>query len=1306
MAAHAINGRTTYQAKIVKPDGYALEATSVNFRFTVLDPSGSCIIYVEDYTAINMANTGGLISFSLGSGVRSFPSSGTTFAAAFDNSTTSMACQTSGAYNPLPTDNRKVVMQFHDGGGWQTLPAMAVNAVPYAMYATKSQDSQKLNNKADTAFVEYSTLAGLGCAADQAIKFNGASFSCITVGSSGGGGITGVSTSGTVLTTGGTASAPVISITAASMSADGYLTSVDYAEFKAKLGASQTQIVNTLGFAPVSGAAVSSQISTALDSAATSSNTVNTIVKRDSSGNFIANDIFANSAKVNYVDIYKPSTNFSVRLQAPTSLAANYNLVLPNDDGTTGQILSTDGSGNLTWINSSTGSVTNVSATAPLSSTGGSTPTISITPATSTTSGYLSNTDFSTFNNKQNQSAELDAISATAALGILQRTGAATYSALGLSSDMVVSGSALALSATGVSAGTYTKVTVDVKGRVTSGAQLASSDVTTALGYTPVSASASSQWNTSGTTINYVAGNVGIGTTSPVTKLEVSGTIKATSFQGNGSALTGISVTPAGSSGQLQFNNGGVLGATAAITAHATNPAMTISGNSPYVILDSDSTAFPSAGLQLKTNNLSRWQLHKFGAETGGGAGSDLGFHPGNDGGGFIGSTPTYIFKRASAGFSIGTTATPINGMDVNGNVAIGSYAGVNTAPTGGLIVAGNVGIGTTNPGYKLEVSGSVYALGEIKSQGGLSDGQFGLSGNGTGTLVLRSTNATAPHIQFIENSSGNRGQIGFPAGSSDFVVKLGGANFSAGTERFRVANSGNVGIGTTAPITKLEVSGGVRIGMESAVCAVSYAGTLRYNSGNVEFCNGSSWAAFGVSSSGLTSLNGSTSQTQTFANGSTGNAPAFVTANGVHTLNIPLASAGSVTAGLLSNADYVSFSNKITSSAASIAQVLGYVPASATGTLAAARLPAFFGDVTSVSGSAALTVAKIQSYSVSSTAPTSGQVLTFNSSSNSWAPAAPAASSQWNTSGTTINYIAGNVGIGTDAPTAKLDVSGTIRISGGSPGLGKVLISDATGLASWSSSISGTMMSTNNLSDLASATVARTNLGLGALATLGFIDLSTSFASGTLAVARMPAFVGDVTSSAASNTLILANSGVTASTYAKVTVDAKGRVTSGSALTLSDVTTGLGYTPANSATTVSSQWATSGTNISFISGNVGIGAVVSGTASKLKVTGTIAGNTNVISSGGAVNLALSNTHVLQSVGSSTIALSNLENGAAYTLIVTDATSRQYTFTGCTSYFGTANAVTTTSTRTIYGITTIYNSGVWECYVSWSTGFQ
>lgn len=53
-----------------------------------------------------------------------------------------------------------------------------------------------------------------------------------------------------------------------------------------------------------------------------------------------------------------------------------------------------------------------------------------------------------------------------------------------------------------------------------------------------------------------------------------------------------------------------------------------------------------------------------------------------------------------------------------------------------------------------------------------------------------------------------------------------------------------------------------------------------------------------------------------------------------------------------------------------------------------------------------------------------------------------------------------GNVGIGNLSPVSRLDVAGKVKITDGSEGLGKVLSSDATGLASWVMPGAGTVLS------------------------------------------------------------------------------------------------------------------------------------------------------------------------------------------------------------------------------------------------------
>ena len=83
---------------------------------------------------------------------------------------------------------------------------------------------------------------------------------------------------------------------------------------------------------------------------------------------------------------------------------------------------------------------------------------------------------------------------------------------------------------------------------------------------------------------------------------------------------------------------------------------------------------------------------------------------------------------------------------------------------------------------------------------------------------------------------------------------------------------------------------------------------------------------------------------------------------------------------------------------------------------------------------------------------------------------------------------------------------------------------------------------------------------------TIAATSVPASGISGTISATNLPAFTGDATSTAGTSALTLATVNSNVGTYSKLTVNAKGLVTAASALGSSDITTALGYTPANAA--------------------------------------------------------------------------------------------------------------------------------------------
>lgn len=159
---------------------------------------------------------------------------------------------------------------------------------------------------------------------------------------------------------------------------------------------------------------------------------------------------------------------------------------------------------------------------------------------------------------------------------------------------------------------------------------------------------------------------------------------------------------------------------------------------------------------------------------------------------------------------------TALNAINVPGLDRHALHA-ADGSPSNAVFVdaAGKVGIGTTSPQEKFDVrsgDGSYVRIdrenGDIKVNGG-SDGQWGIFNDGP--------------------STGGTHLIG------------------EGQTRFFVANTGNVGIGTTTPQARLEVRGDVRMGAGGELHAAGGAENLRIVRGEVS-ANGGIAAGSGFS--------------------------------------------------------------------------------------------------------------------------------------------------------------------------------------------------------------------------------------------------------------------------------------------------------------------------------------------------------------------------------------------------------------------------------------------------------------------------
>ena len=364
--------------------------------------------------------------------------------------------------------------------------------------------------------------------------------------------------------------------------------------------------------------------------------------------------------------------------------------------------------------------------------------------------------------------------------------------------------------------------------------------------------------NTLGIGVTYDDGtNVGIGTTSPGSKLTVDGTTRLGGDVEVSELLTGDKVlTLTASSGS--FNIGDIDGlvdeafisgdgSSISISANQTttlhcssNNRVGIGTTTPGYNLDVSGDAYIDETLNIETT-VSGTLVYGY---SGVGAGNLVvgGFN-------FASFTPAVITLMNQD-----TTINP--GQDLGVLQFGGKDDQTNGYANGQIICTTAVGAGSGNTGggiFRFLLSGNTTGSGPTERMRITNTGNVGIGTTNAGEklTVAGNISVTSPNSFLVKNGDSNHGlKYGYNTFVSNptdgpvlYGYDAGGLGTTRNSENIALYWNylGNVGVGTTTPSSKLQVNGGVQLANDTASPSASKVGTFRYRtSGNnsyVDMC-------------------------------------------------------------------------------------------------------------------------------------------------------------------------------------------------------------------------------------------------------------------------------------------------------------------------------------------------------------------------------------------------------------------------------------------------------------------------------------